>query len=103
MTLQQQLESGMSHHRAGRLAEAEKIYRQILAQQPDHPDALHRLGMLTDQLGRPDAAVELIQRAIDLRPNLPGAHSNLGNCAGERRTIRRGYRFASDGPWARAQ
>jgi protein O-GlcNAc transferase len=79
MTLQQQLESGMSHHRAGRLAEAEKIYRQVLAQQPDHPDALHRLGMLMDHLGRPEAGVELIQRAIQHRPNLAGAHSNLGN------------------------
>jgi protein O-GlcNAc transferase len=79
MTLQQQLESGMSHHRAGRLSEAERIYRQILAQQPDHADALHRLGMLTDQLGRPDAAVELIQRAIQLKPDLAGAHTNLGN------------------------
>jgi predicted O-linked N-acetylglucosamine transferase (SPINDLY family) len=79
MTLQQQLESGMSHHRAGRLAEAQEIYRRVLALQPNHPDALHRLGMLMDHTGRPDAAVELIQRAIQLRPNLPGAHSNLGN------------------------
>jgi hypothetical protein len=30
MTLEQQLESGRSHHQAGRLAEAERIYRQVL-------------------------------------------------------------------------
>jgi predicted O-linked N-acetylglucosamine transferase (SPINDLY family) len=77
--LQKQFESGMSHHRAGRLAEAERIYRQVLAQQPNHADVLHRLGMLEDQLGRPDVGVELIQRAIELQPNLAGAHSNLGN------------------------
>ena len=35
MTLQQQFESGVSHHQAGRLAEAERIYRQVLAQQPE--------------------------------------------------------------------
>ena len=81
MALQQQLELGMSHHRAGRLAEAETIYRQILAQQPDHADALHRLGMLTDQSGRPDAAAGLIRRAIQIKPDLPGAHTNLGNAS----------------------
>ncbi len=46
MTLHHQLESAQSHHQAGRLAEAEKIYRQILAQQPDNPWALHLLGVL---------------------------------------------------------
>ncbi|MGD0390044.1 MAG: tetratricopeptide repeat protein [Tepidisphaeraceae bacterium] len=78
MTLQQQLESGLSHQQAGRLAEAERIYRQILAQQPNHADALHLLGTLALQAGRLDAAVESIRRAIRLKPDFPEAHSNLG-------------------------
>ena len=64
MTLEQQLQSGLSHHQAGRLAEAERIYRQILAQQPDHAEALNLLGVLAGQTGRLDAAVDLIHRAI---------------------------------------
>ena len=79
MTLQQQLESGVSHHQAGRLAEAERIYRQILAQQPDHADALRLLGVLAGQAGQVDAGMELIRRAIRLKPDLAVAHSNLGN------------------------
>jgi tetratricopeptide (TPR) repeat protein len=79
MTLEQQLESALSHHRAGRLAEAERIYRQILTQQPNHADALHLLGVLAGQTGRLDAGVELIRRAIAICSNNASYYSNLGN------------------------
>jgi predicted O-linked N-acetylglucosamine transferase (SPINDLY family) len=78
MTLQQQFESGVSHHQAGRLVEAERFYRQVLALQPDHAEALHLLGMLAAQAGRLDVAVELIRRAIRIRPDFVNAHYNLG-------------------------
>jgi protein O-GlcNAc transferase len=79
MTLQQQLESALSYQRAGRLAEAEALYRQILSQQPNHPDALHRLGILAGQSGHRDAAVDLIRRAIRAKPDWAEAYGNLGN------------------------
>jgi predicted O-linked N-acetylglucosamine transferase (SPINDLY family) len=79
MTLQQQFESGVSHHQAGRFVEAEAIYRQILRQNPNHAEALHLLGVLAAQVGRLDAAVELIRRSIRLQPELAEAHCNLGN------------------------
>ena len=97
MNLQQQLDSGLSHHQAGRLAEAERIYRQVLAQQPNHADALHLLGVLAVQAGRLDAAVELIRRAIRLKPDLAGAHVNLGNVLKEHGETRRGHRVLSAG------
>jgi predicted O-linked N-acetylglucosamine transferase (SPINDLY family) len=77
MTLQQQFDSGASHHQAGRLAEAEKFYRQVLALQPDHAEALHLLGMLAAQTGRLDMALELIRRALRVRPDFVSAHYNL--------------------------
>jgi len=79
MTLQQQFESALSHHRSRRLAEAERIYRQILAQQPNHADALHLLGVLAAQGGRSDAAVDLIGRAIAICSTNASYYSNLGN------------------------
>ena len=86
MTVQQQFESGVSHHQAGRLAEAERIYRQVLAQQPNHADALHMLGMLAGQTGQLDAAEDLIRRAIRLKPDYAEAYNNLGNALkGKRR------------------
>ncbi|MGD0389410.1 MAG: tetratricopeptide repeat protein, partial [Tepidisphaeraceae bacterium] len=84
MTLQQQLESGLSHHQAGRLAEAERIYRQVLAQQPDLADALHLLGTLALQAGRLDEAVELIRRAIAICSTNAVYYSNLGKALKDR-------------------
>jgi Flp pilus assembly protein TadD len=79
MTLEEQLKTGLSHHRASEFAEAERIYRQILAVQPDHVGALHLLGALVGQAGQPEAALELIGRAIRLKPDHVIAHNNLGN------------------------
>ncbi|MGA2440075.1 MAG: tetratricopeptide repeat protein [Tepidisphaeraceae bacterium] len=78
MTLQQQLQSALSHHQAGRLADAEKIYRGILAQHPDNPDALHLLGALSAQAGRLDAAIDLMRKAIAICSNNPTYYNNLG-------------------------
>ena len=69
----------VQHHQAGRLADAEKLYRQVLAQQPNHADALHRLGGVLAALNRNDEAADSIRRALTLRPNWPEASSNLGN------------------------
>src|ERR1700730_16351976 len=56
--------AGLAHHQAGRLAQAETHYRETLAAQPDHADALHLLGVIASQIGRHDLAVDLIGRAI---------------------------------------
>ena len=56
--------AGLAHHQAGRLAQAETHYRETLALQPDHADALHLLGVIASQIGRHDVAVDLIGRAI---------------------------------------
>jgi predicted O-linked N-acetylglucosamine transferase (SPINDLY family) len=60
------------------LAEAERVYLQILAAQPNHADALHHLGVIAQQSGRHDVAVEWIRQAIFINPHNPAAHSNLG-------------------------
>jgi predicted TPR repeat methyltransferase len=66
-------------HRGGRLAEAEAVYRQVLAGDPENPDALHYLGVLYHQQGRSAEAVDLIRRALALAPGYVDAHNNLGN------------------------
>lgn len=78
VTTQQAFTIGLQHHRAGRLPEAEALYRQILGVQPGHADALHHLGIIALQRGRHDLAVKWIRHAILLRPDNPSAHSNLG-------------------------
>jgi tetratricopeptide (TPR) repeat protein len=78
MTVQQQLESGLSNQRAGRLAEAERIYRQVLVQQPNHVGALHSLGIVAAQAGRLDAAIDLFRRAIAVCTTNAYYHNDLG-------------------------
>jgi protein O-GlcNAc transferase len=78
LTLQQAMETAVQHHRAGRLSEAEEIYRQVVAQLPDFAPAVHCLGLIALQRGHGLAAVELIHRAITLTPGNPIFHSNLG-------------------------
>lgn len=46
--------------------------------QPNQADALHSLGVIALQVGRSDAAVEMIRKAIVLNPNNAGYYSNLG-------------------------
>ena len=78
VTLPEAFAIAVQHHQAGRLAEAEAIYRQILAVEPRHADALHLLGVIAHQVGRNDVAVEMILKAITLAPANPAFHSNLG-------------------------
>jgi len=77
MTIQEALNFAIQRHQAGQLREAEAAYRQILAQQPNHPDALHMLGVLAFQCGRHDAAVQLIRQSITLQPTAD-SYCNLG-------------------------
>ncbi len=77
-TIQQAYDHALRLHQSGALREAQRLYQQILAQQPDHVGALHYLGVLAHQQGRHAAAADLISQAITLNPNLPEAHNNLG-------------------------
>jgi predicted O-linked N-acetylglucosamine transferase (SPINDLY family) len=68
----------LRHHQAGRLADAERGYRQILQRLPEHPDSLHLLGVIALQTGNPEAALALVERAVALRPDGAVYRNNLG-------------------------
>lgn len=67
------------HFQARRLSEAENIYNQILLKFPDHPRALHGLGVIRFHSGMGESAVALIRQAISFNSNFPDAYNNLGN------------------------
>jgi Flp pilus assembly protein TadD len=64
IALQAKFNQGVALHQEGRLAEAERIYGEVLRQQPNHFDALHLLGVLL--------------------PPKHGERSEQLNCSGER-------------------
>src|SRR5712671_1187724 len=66
-------------HQAGRLDEAERLYRQVLGAVPGQADALHLLGVLMAQTGRPFEAAELMNRSISFDPANESAFYNRGN------------------------
>ena len=55
-------------HASGDLAEANRLYGDIIGRAPHHADALHMRGLLALQVGHPEPAVALISRAIALAP-----------------------------------
>nr|WP_286209088.1 tetratricopeptide repeat protein [Azospirillum sp. A1-3] len=71
------MQAGMAHHGAGRAAQAEALYRQALDIRPNHPDALHLLGILALQAGQPAVAAGLIGQAIGVDAGNPIFFSNL--------------------------
>jgi tetratricopeptide (TPR) repeat protein len=72
------LENAIRQHQAGRSADAERIYRQILALDARHADSLHLLGLIEYQRGAHAAALALIRQAIAIDKKQAAYHSNLG-------------------------
>jgi protein O-GlcNAc transferase len=79
MEIDQLLQLAMDHHQAGRTAEAEHLYLQILESSPENSQALHLRGVLAAQTKRFDLAVESIQKAIAVNPIKAEYHGDLGN------------------------
>lgn len=77
-SVEQAFEIALEHHRAGRLAEAERGYRNLLQRVPEHADSLNLLGVIALQTGNVEAAFALIQRAVVLRPDAAVCRNNLG-------------------------
>lgn len=62
----------------GELASAARDYQAALALDPEHPYAMHYLGVATYQCGHADEALPMLERAATLVPHEPEFHNNLG-------------------------
>jgi predicted O-linked N-acetylglucosamine transferase (SPINDLY family) len=75
----QMLNRAIALHQRGQLADAEKLYRDVLRAKPSHFEARHFFGILRFQQGRADEALTLIGAALEAKPDYPEAHYNRGN------------------------
>jgi predicted TPR repeat methyltransferase len=66
-------------HKEGNPREASEHYRAILEASPDHPDALHYLGVALHQTGNREDAFGLLERTLAIAPDYTDARNNLGN------------------------
>ena len=72
------LEAGLSLQKNGRFKEAESIYRKILLNQPQNPEALHLLGHVLNLQCDYAGAADVLKRLVVLSPGLADAHLSLG-------------------------
>jgi protein O-GlcNAc transferase len=63
---------------AGQLAEAENLYRQILASDSGHIGSLHNLALIAHRRGQHTEAIALLERAMSLNDLVPACHNSLG-------------------------
>ncbi len=77
-TITEAMQAGLEHHRAGRLHEAEKLYRRVLEMHPRHAPAGHLLGLIAYQVGQPEQALELLTTAAEIDRFNPVFHADLG-------------------------
>jgi tetratricopeptide (TPR) repeat protein len=75
--VQDVLSAAIEMHRTGQLGPAAQLYQNVLVREQENADALHLLGVLRHQQGDHAAAVDLMRRAIALRPSVPAFHANL--------------------------
>jgi predicted O-linked N-acetylglucosamine transferase (SPINDLY family) len=73
-----ELQLGFSHQAAGRLVEAEQIYRRVLRAHPGYAEAWHLLGIVAGERGEYEKAAELIGKAIGFQETNHNYHANLG-------------------------
>ena len=85
--LEAMLQTAVSHHRAGRLSEAQRLYRDILQLLPDHPVVNNSLGIALKGQGKSEEAATVFRRLTTVAPDYAPAHSNLGNILFEQRRL----------------
>jgi tetratricopeptide (TPR) repeat protein len=74
----QGIQLGVAYERAGRMAEAERAYSEVLAARPDEPDALWRLGVVRWLEGRRPESEVLWRRVLEVNPRHARAMTDLG-------------------------
>ena len=87
MSTADELTRGWSLHQSGKHAEAERIYRQVLALEPNNANAWCYLGIVCYDQERWDESLAAYRRAIKLQPQFPIAYNNLGNVLRQMRRI----------------
>ena len=88
--------TAIQHQQAARHAEAETLYRAVLADDPDHPHAIYLYGLLQLRTGQTAAAVQNLGRATLLRPSYLAARLGLGRALLVERQPCRGSFQAAD-------
>ncbi len=69
----------IQHHQAGRLRDAERVYRELIERDPGNANAHNNLGLALAMQGRMEDAAASLRSALNLDAHHAEAHCNLGN------------------------
>ena len=78
-TIEEVLKRGWQLHQSGNVDDAEEIYRKVLAQVPQSPEALVYLGIVQFDQHRFEDSCASYREALQIRDHFPIAWNNLGN------------------------
>ncbi len=105
VSVESAMDMAVELHKRGELDEASTLYNDVLKVVPEHPDALHFLGVASHQMGDSEAAIKLVERSLELAPGHPDALNNLANILREsgklekaEKTYREVLQFAPEHP-----
>src|SRR5258708_35851937 len=84
ITIDQAFHHAMLLANGGHVAEAESVYRQILAIEGRHVDAMQMLGVLMAQQGKWEEGLELVRQASQINPAAASCHANIGMILAQR-------------------
>ncbi|MBN9671060.1 methyltransferase [Roseibium aggregatum] len=79
METEARLAEGIKAHQNGDVETALSAYKDVLSENPDHPDGLHFLGLLLFKPEEPEDAIALIRHSLKINGRNAAAHNNLGN------------------------
>jgi Flp pilus assembly protein TadD len=72
------LAQGYEKIKGGNYNDAKAIYQHVLSREPGNPEALSHLGICAAVTGAPAVGLKLMQQAVQILPNAPTYHNNLG-------------------------
>ena len=76
-SIENDLKRGISLHQKGSISDAEHIYQSVISRDSNNFEAIHHLGIIEYQKKNYQASIDLIQKALILRPNYAEAYSNI--------------------------
>jgi predicted O-linked N-acetylglucosamine transferase (SPINDLY family) len=78
ITTEELFEQSLAHHQAGRVADAARVYQEILVRKPRDVDAMYLLGIIAHQTGNHEEAIQRMERALEIVPDQEHCCNVLG-------------------------
>ena len=79
LTIKETFLLAVQNHQKNNFPKAEKLYKEVLKENPNHADSHYNLGNILQELDQTEKAKICFEKAIKIKPNYIEAHNNLGN------------------------